>query len=159
MSITKEEARKLLQARSLRVTAPRLSVLCVLSEADNPLSYTEVLARLGERDWCSTTIYRNLVKLREAGVAKVVSRAEGIDRYAPGRKTMTIVTRISSAERAVVLRAFRLSSATRFRSVVRGRPRSSRPRCSCAVSAQTVFSHSCGFCVMKGVTMLWPGPS
>ena len=82
MSITKQEARQLLQARSLRVTAPRLSVLCVLSEADHPLSYTEVLARLGERDWCSTTIYRNLVKLREAGVAKVVSRAEGIDRYA-----------------------------------------------------------------------------
>lgn len=82
MSMTKDEARKLLQASSLRVTAPRLSVLRVLAEAENPLSYTEVLVRLGETDWSSTTIYRNLVKLRDAGVATVASRAEGIDRYA-----------------------------------------------------------------------------
>ena len=85
MGITKDEARKLLRARALRVTAPRLSVLRVLAEAPNPLSYTEVLGRLGETDCCPTTIYRNLVKLRDAGVALVVSRAEGIDRYALAR--------------------------------------------------------------------------
>ena len=33
-------------------------------------------------DWDPATVYRNLVKLREAGIAPVVSRAEGIDRYA-----------------------------------------------------------------------------
>ncbi len=82
MSISKGEARKLLQERGLRVTAPRLSVLRVLAEAENPLSYTEVLRRLGEADCCPTTIYRNLVKLRDAGVAPVVSREEGVDRYA-----------------------------------------------------------------------------
>ena len=82
MSITKSEARKLLHERALRVTAPRLSVLRVLAEAQSPLSYTEVLGRLGETDCCPTTIYRNLVKLRDAGLAPVVSRAEGIDRYA-----------------------------------------------------------------------------
>lgn len=82
MSITKDEARKLLHESALRATGPRLAVLRVLAEAQNPLSHTEVLERLGETDWDPATIYRNLVKLRDAGVAPVVSRAEGIDRYA-----------------------------------------------------------------------------
>lgn len=82
MSITKNEARKLLHESALRATAPRLAVLCVLAEAQSPLSHTEVLERLGETDWDPATIYRNLVKLRDAGVAPVVSRADGIDRYA-----------------------------------------------------------------------------
>jgi Fur family ferric uptake transcriptional regulator len=82
MSITKDEARKLLHENSLRATAPRLAVVCVLADAPNPLSHSEVLERLGETDWDPATIYRNLVKLRDAGVASVVSRAEGIDRYA-----------------------------------------------------------------------------
>ena len=57
-------------------------MLRVLSDAKTPLSHTEVLGQLGETDWDPATIYRNLIKLREAGVAKVVSRVEGIDRYA-----------------------------------------------------------------------------
>ena len=82
MNITKDEARKLLHENALRATAPRLAVLRVLAEAQSPLSHTEVLGRLGETDWDPATIYRNLVKLRDAGVAPVVSRADGIDRYA-----------------------------------------------------------------------------
>ncbi len=85
MSITKDEARKLLHDSALRVTSPRLAVLRVLAEAVNPLSHTEVLERLGETDWDPATIYRNLVKLRDAGVAPVVNRAGGIDRYALAR--------------------------------------------------------------------------
>lgn len=82
MGITKDEARLRLQESGLRVTAPRVAVLGVLAEAKRPLSHTEVLARLGDADWDPATIYRNLVKLRDAGVASVVSRMEGIDRYA-----------------------------------------------------------------------------
>ena len=82
MNISKIDARALLQERALRVTGPRLSVLRVLAAAESPLSYTEVLEHLGETDCCPTTIYRNLVKLRDAGLAPVVSRAEGVDRYA-----------------------------------------------------------------------------
>lgn len=82
MSMTKDEARKLLHDSGLRATAPRLAVLRVLAQAQGPLSHTEVLERLGEMDWDPATIYRNLVKLRDAGVAPVVSRVEGIDRYA-----------------------------------------------------------------------------
>lgn len=82
MSITKDKARKLLHESGLRVTAPRLAVLRVLADSQSPLSHTEVLERLGRTDWDPATIYRNLVKLRDAGVAPVVTRAEGIDRYA-----------------------------------------------------------------------------
>ena len=81
MSLTKTKARALLQERGLRVTAPRLAVLRVLASAKSPLSHTEVLGQLGETDWDPATVYRNLVKLREAGLASVISRAEGIDRY------------------------------------------------------------------------------
>lgn len=82
MSITSDEARELLHESALRATAPRLAVLRVLAEAQVPLSHTEVLVQLGETDWDPATIYRNLVKLRDAGIAPVVSRADGIDRYA-----------------------------------------------------------------------------
>ena len=80
--MTKQEARTLLQENGLRRTAPRLAVLALLVEADSPLSHSEVLQRLGETDWDPATIYRNLVKLRDAGIASVVSRVDGIDRYA-----------------------------------------------------------------------------
>lgn len=82
MKLTKEETRLRLHEIGLRVTAPRLAVLGVLAEAERPLSHTEVLERLGETDWDPATIYRNLVKLRDTGVAPVVSRIEGIARYA-----------------------------------------------------------------------------
>lgn len=80
--MTKEEARGLLKERGLRVTGPRVTVLRLLAEADRPLSHTEVVQRMGDEDCDPATIYRNLVKLREVGLAPVVSRAEGIDRYA-----------------------------------------------------------------------------
>lgn len=80
--MTKDEARALLKESGLRATAPRIAVLRLLAAVDQPLSHTEVLQRLGETDWDPATIYRNLVKLRDAALAPVVSRADGIDRYA-----------------------------------------------------------------------------
>ena len=82
MTDSKATAKQLLKDGGLRVTAPRLAVLRLLVEAQSPLSHSEVLNLLGETDWDPATIYRNLVKLRESGIAAVVSRAEGIDRYA-----------------------------------------------------------------------------
>ncbi|AWV90111.1 Fur family transcriptional regulator [Bradymonas sediminis] len=81
MTINKDEARRLLHESNLRATAPRVAVLQILASSRTPLSHTEVLELLGETDWDPATIYRNLVKLRDAGVAPVVSRVEGIDRY------------------------------------------------------------------------------
>ena len=82
MGMTKDDIRQWLREIGLRATAPRMAVLGVLAEAERPLSHTEMLDRLGDTDWDPATIYRNLVKLRDAGVAPVVSRIEGIDRYA-----------------------------------------------------------------------------
>ncbi len=82
MGITRGEARKILHDSGLRVTAPRLAVLRVLADSEGPLSWGDVLARLGDTDWNPATVFRNLVKLRDAGVATVAARAEGIDRYA-----------------------------------------------------------------------------
>lgn len=77
-----QQERSSRRARGLRVTAPRIAVLGILADAEGPLSFTQVLDMLGDSDWDQATIYRNLVKLREAGVAPVVSRMDGIDRYA-----------------------------------------------------------------------------
>ena len=73
MRLTKDEIRELLRENGLRVTAPRVAVVGVLSEAEVPLSHTEVVQRLGDTDWDPATVYRNLVKLREAGIAPVAS--------------------------------------------------------------------------------------
>ncbi len=81
VNIGKDAARAILKAAGLRVTAPRIAVLRTLAESDRPLSHSEVLCELGDSDWDPATVYRNLVKLRDVGLAPVVSRAEGIDRY------------------------------------------------------------------------------
>lgn len=80
--MTKDEARSLLKTHGLRSTGPRIAVLRILSGSERPLSYREVHGCVTDMGWDPTTIYRNLVKLRDAGVASVVSRAAGIDRYA-----------------------------------------------------------------------------
>ena len=80
--MTKDEARKVLRECGLRATGPRLAVLRVLAASDKPLSHKQVLEQLGETDWDPATIYRNLVKLRDAGIAPVVTRVGGVDRYA-----------------------------------------------------------------------------
>ena len=77
-----EDFKETLREHGLRATAPRVAVLRELCDAGTPLSHTEVLARLGDVVWDPATIYRNLVKLTEAGLTQVVSRAEGMARYA-----------------------------------------------------------------------------
>ncbi|MDZ8117900.1 Fur family transcriptional regulator [Pontiella agarivorans] len=77
-----QEIRVLLHQKGLRVTAPCLAVLKILAGAKVPLSHTEVLEGMGEDDCDQATVYRNLIKLRDAGLARVVSQADGVDRYA-----------------------------------------------------------------------------
>ena len=81
MSLSKDQAKALLREGGLRVTAPRVAVVRLLAVAEGPVSYSEVLLRLGDADWDPATIFRSLVKLREVGLAPVVSRADGTDRY------------------------------------------------------------------------------
>ena len=75
------EAKELLKAASLRATAPRIAVMQLLAEEGRPLSHTEVVQRLGGGEWDQATLYRNLIKLTEAGLARVASEAAGVKRY------------------------------------------------------------------------------
>lgn len=77
----KERVRALIKESGLRATAPRMAVLLALDAATTPLSHSEMLVAMGETDFDPATIYRNLVKLTEVGLARVVSRAEGMSRY------------------------------------------------------------------------------
>lgn len=82
MSWNKLKAKEWIKQHGLRVTAPRLAVVMLLStQRETPLSYTEVLEHLGDTDWDPATIYRNLVKLEEMGVTQIAHRANGIARY------------------------------------------------------------------------------
>ena len=81
MRMTKDEARRTLRESGLRATAPRIAVLGILAEAESPISFTQVLDKLGDSDWDQATIYRNLVKLRTPASRPWLSHG-GIDRYA-----------------------------------------------------------------------------
>ncbi len=85
MNTTQDKVEKLLKERGLRVTAPRLAVLGAIADAQSPVSHSQMLELLGDTDWDPATIYRNLVKLRDAELILVVNRANGIDRYALAR--------------------------------------------------------------------------
>ena len=84
MTLSKEAARQLLRDHKLRATAPRLAVIRLLASQSNPLSHKEVLNLLGNTDWDQATVYRNLIKLTEAGLTRVVSRAKGMACYRGG---------------------------------------------------------------------------
>jgi len=76
----REDARTLLQTHGLRVTAPRLAVVGLLTAERSPMTHSAVAERLAHvAD--PATIYRNLVKLTESGLARIASRAEGMARY------------------------------------------------------------------------------
>lgn len=76
----KVDAKELLRSASLRATAPRVTLVRLLSDSSRPLSYSEVVDQVGD-DFDPTTMYRNLVTLKNAGLARVVSKANGMARY------------------------------------------------------------------------------
>ena len=80
--LTREVSKRLLHDAGLRATAPRVAVLRTLSGAERPLSHAEVVAAIGTDDWDAATLYRNLIKLDEVGLARVASRVGGITRFA-----------------------------------------------------------------------------
>ncbi|QDU27043.1 Zinc-specific metallo-regulatory protein [Anatilimnocola aggregata] len=60
--------RALLRERGLKCTEQRLAVLQKLETATAPLSHRDLLDRLDWYQWDSTTVFRNLVILSEAGI-------------------------------------------------------------------------------------------
>ena len=81
MSLSEQEARARLSAHKLRVTAPRVAVLRLLSASERPLSHTEVVEALSSSSWDQATLFRNLVKLTELNLTRVTSELSGVKRY------------------------------------------------------------------------------
>jgi Fur family transcriptional regulator, ferric uptake regulator len=79
--MSRPEIRRRVREAGLRATAPRIAVLHLLSTSGRPLSHTEVVESLGRSDWDQATLYRNLLKLVDANLARVVSRVGGITKY------------------------------------------------------------------------------
>lgn len=80
-ALSRDEAKRWVQEAGLRATAPRVAVLRLLAKSERPLSHSEVVEAIGNAEWDQATLYRNLVKLVEADLARVASRVGGIARY------------------------------------------------------------------------------
>jgi Fe2+ or Zn2+ uptake regulation protein len=74
-------ARTHLKDKGLRSTSSRLIVLQGLAESPHPVSYRELASRLGTNRLDPVTVYRNLKRLAEVGLARIASRAGGRTRY------------------------------------------------------------------------------
>jgi hypothetical protein len=77
MSITTDEARQLLHASALRVTAPRLAVLHVAAGAKRPLSHIQVFEGVGETDLESFDDLPGLPRGRHQGPSMSGSQCSG----------------------------------------------------------------------------------
>lgn len=80
-SPTREELKRQIHDAGLRATPPRIAALRLLRTTDRPLSHAEVVAALANDDWDQATIYRNLIKLVEARLARVATQVAGVTRY------------------------------------------------------------------------------
>lgn len=80
-ALTRDEAKERIHEAGLRATAPRVAVLRLLASAKKPLSHGEVVDAIGCEDWDQATLYRNLLKLVDAKLARVANTVGGISRY------------------------------------------------------------------------------
>lgn len=81
-------ARDLLRGLGLRGTAARIAVVQCLVNHPTPLSHAEVTEKLGELGFDSSTIFRSLTELAEAGLFRRVDLGDGSRRFEfspPGR--------------------------------------------------------------------------
>jgi Fur family ferric uptake transcriptional regulator len=65
----------------IRVTASRLAVLRQLRAASKPISHGEMVEQLSGEPWDRATIYRNLLDLVEAGLARKVELGDRVWRF------------------------------------------------------------------------------
>ncbi|MBK9965116.1 MAG: transcriptional repressor [Holophagales bacterium] len=62
--------REELRGKGLKVTAPRVAVLWALRGSKSPISHGEMADRFEEAGWDRATVYRNLLDLVKAGLAR-----------------------------------------------------------------------------------------
>jgi Fur family ferric uptake transcriptional regulator len=65
----------------LRATASRIAVLRMLGEADRPLSHADIVDALTDQPWDRATLYRNLIDLVNAGLARKVELGDRVWRF------------------------------------------------------------------------------
>lgn len=74
-------ARSSVRDRGLRATPSRVAVLELLRTSDAPVSHGDVADRLASHGWDRATIYRNLVDLAEAGLARRTDVGDHVWRF------------------------------------------------------------------------------
>jgi Fur family transcriptional regulator, ferric uptake regulator len=70
-----------LHRAGLRVTAPRLAVLALLHDTGRPLSHLDVTVALSGRGFDRATLYRNLLDLTRAGLARRTELGDRVWRF------------------------------------------------------------------------------
>lgn len=76
-----DELRRVVRERGLRATPSRLAVLELLRAAEQPVSHADVVGRLANQAWDPATIYRNLIDLAEAGLARRTDVGDHVWRF------------------------------------------------------------------------------
>jgi Fur family ferric uptake transcriptional regulator len=74
-------ARRSVRDRGLRATPSRVAVLELLRTSDAPVSHGDVADQLASHGWDRATIYRNLVDLAEAGLARRTDVGDHVWRF------------------------------------------------------------------------------
>ena len=76
-----EALRTELHAAGLRATGARVAVLRALRSSTGPLSHGEIVQILGTGTWNRATLYRNLIDLEKAGLARRTQLGEPVWRF------------------------------------------------------------------------------
>jgi len=76
-----DELRALVRAKGLRATPSRLAVLELLRISDAPMSHGDVADRLATQAWDRATLYRNLIDLADAGLARRTDVGDHVWRF------------------------------------------------------------------------------
>jgi len=71
-----EQARELLRARGLRITAPRLAVLTALLDRHRPMTAQELIAAVEGKGMDQVTVYRTLNTLVDEEIAQAVGTTD-----------------------------------------------------------------------------------
>ncbi len=75
------ERTRILREAGLRTTGPRRAVLEVLERATSPLSHADVADALDDESLDKVTVYRNLMALTDAGLARRTDLGDHVWRF------------------------------------------------------------------------------
>jgi len=76
-----EELRQMLREAGLRATGSRLAVLRALLAANAPLSHNDLVEKLAAEPGDRATVYRNLLDLAKAGLARRTDMGDHVWRF------------------------------------------------------------------------------